>query len=522
MNGAQPTGALRALAAAAWRAAYNDGWRFSRTKAGLWTLLAQAAVAGLAAWRVAAHPPAVPAGEGLWLGFAEGWLVGLLMALLRGRERLFTGPLVTLVHLSPAPARTLVLLHVLRSLPGRAWFALLFCAALVPALGAGGVTGGPLAVRAAAVWLSTAAGGVLGHLTGTGALVGVVRRWPAALAAIPALAMVLFLGLVGLTLYVFTAGLWQLGAAPAGPPAPAGRPGPGLPAASAVLFALVGLVALAALVRPAVRRSGAPTPDAHREAWLAVREALDRGSRPVRSRWPAAAGGPPGALQALAWLLAVRNWFSLVRLGLWAAVLAMPFVLGPAPSRMEPSRAAALCIGMGLVAALFNYGEQAAALFSVDGERAAIGVLAGIRPAQLVLGKWLAALPLVAVAALTTLVWAAAAGCGPADVARLTAACGAIALAATTWLVGAAAFDAAPRPGGAAPEGEVLAAAFEQVPTRPGGIVGLAGAAVLAAAGVWLYLREPRWLAALAVPALAAALAGWRWVDRVWRRGALG
>lgn len=522
MSGLGVSVPLKALVRAAWRAEFNDGWRFSRAKVGLWRLLVQAALAGLAMWRVSSRPPALPPGNVLLLGFVVGWLMALLMTLLRGRERLFTGSLVNLVHRSPAPAQAVVLLHAISSLPGLAWFALLLCTALFSALDAAGLSAGRMAILLAALWLATLAGGALGHLTGTGALLGLVRRWPGALVLLPAIAMVLLLAQVGLVFFLFTVGLWHLGTPP-GPGAPA-APGPHLgaePALAAVL-ALPGLLVLAGILRPGGIRPDGRGREAYREAWLAVREALDRHSRPLRSRWPALAGGPVGAVQALAWLLALRNWFSLVRLGLWVALLVLPFFLRSALSGMSPSRLSVLCIGMGLLAALFNYGEQAAALFSAEGERAALPVLAGVRPGELLLGKWLAALPLVLVAAVTTLAWAALAGRSGPEALGLAGISGAIALAAVTWLVGAAAFDAAPRTGGFLAEGEALAAAFEQVPTRPGGIVGLAGGALLAGAGIWLCLTDPRWLPLLAVPALAAALAGWRWVNRVWRRGALG
>lgn len=514
--------AVKALLGAEWRAAYNDGWRFSRGKVGLLRLLLQIALAGLGMWRVLSRPPALPPGNVLLLGFVEGWFVALLMALWRGRERLFTGPLVSLVHLSPAPAQAVVLLHLARGLPGRAWFALLLGCALFPALDPWGTSAGGFALRAAGLLLAIWMGGVLGQLAGIGALLGMVRRWPSALVVLPAIAMLLLLGLIGFAFFLFTAGLWQMGAtAEVETPPGSGALGTG-EAVLAALLALMGLLALVAVLSPGGQRHRRGERHAYRESWLAVREALFRRSRSLRSRWPALVGGPSGAVQSLAWLNASRNWFSLFRLGFLAAGLAMPFLMPLNSARMDPARADAFYIGMGLAFTVFNYGEQAAALFSAEGERAVLPLLAGISPGHLLAGKWLAALPLLLAAPLTTFAWAAAGGRGVSEAAALAGFSGAIVLAAVTWLVGAAAFDAAPRTGGLFAPGETMAAAFEQVPTRLGGIVGLAGGALIAGAGTWLYLTDPRWIAALALPAGAAAVAGWRWVDRLWRRGAMG
>lgn len=512
---------LKALICAAFRAALNDGWRFSRIKSGLWRALLQAGMAGAAVWRLEAAHLTLSPGVAVLVALGEGWLVALLTELLRGRERLFTGPLVTLACLSPAPSRALLLAQVVGALSGRLWTQLLIAGGLFLALDRAGLPPGRAALLLAALVAASLAAGGLGHLTAVGALVGLARRWPGVLVLIPALALVLVLVLVWSVLYLFTVGLGQV-AAGRGAAVP---PDAGAAWGELALIALLSLPGLAVVVGEpgAAPRRGRPTGrDAFRAAWLAVREALDRRSRPLRSRWPALTGGPAGALQAQAWLGAMRNWFSLVRLGICAAVAAAAFVCAPGLGDAPPARAGALYIGIGVIAALFNYGEQAAALFSSDGERAALPVLAGVSPGQLLLGKWLATLPVVPVAALTTFTWAAAGGRGPAVAAGLAAVSGALALVGVTWLVGAAAFDAAPRAGGLRADTEQLAAAFEQVPTRAGGVVGLLGLLLIAAAGIWLCRTDPRGIAALALPTVGAVLAGWRWVDRLWRRGVLG
>lgn len=226
---------------------------------------------------------------------------------------------------------------------------------------------------AAALWLAAMLGGLLGRLTGLVCLVRLVRRWPAALVAVPAVAI------------------------------------PVLAEAAAVL--LLDLPAVQMFLGLLWGRGAGP--EAYREGWLGLMESVGRGSRPRRSRWPRAGRGPAGALQALAWLLAMRNWFSLVRLGLLAVGLLLPLLISARMQSLSGSTPSIVFIGAGLTMTMFNYGEQAAALFAADGERAALMLLAGVRPVQWLWGKWLATLPLPLVAAMTTLVWALAGGMAP-------------------------------------------------------------------------------------------------------------
>lgn len=503
MTTSSPAAPARALVLATWRSAFNDGWRFGRS--GPWMALAHLLLAGLTVWRLSVRLPEVPAGTLFLLVFDEAWLLALLRLLLRGRERLYTGPLVSLVHLSPAPAQAVVLADVIGTLPQRAWAGLLFTLALFPVAR----PAGPWAV--ASLLPATLAGGVLGHLTGLVGLVSLVRRRPGALVALPAAGMVLGLSMLLVITYLLVGGLWEAGLAEPGAPGPGGGRAWSGEMVFTLLLSLPGLLWLAGPMR---RRGG----EALREGWLAVREMADRGSRPLRSRWPALLAGPAGALQAQAWLMARRNWFSLIRLGLAVGGLLLPLFLG---RHLTGSRATTICVAMGLLFGIFNYGEQAAGLFSADGERAALPVLAGVRPHQVLLGKWAAGLPVPLVAGMTTLVWAWSAGVAPAQALGLAGTALTVALGCLTWIIGAAAFDAAPGRAALRGDGD-LAMAFEQVPTRPGGIVGLAGAALLAGAGLWLHARTPAWLPALAPLPVLAALAGvWR-VRRLMRTGVEG
>ena len=494
---------VRALLVAAWRGAYNDGWRFSRVRTGLWRALLQVVPAGLFFWRLSSVPPVLPAGTLALLAFAEAWLLALLGLLLRGRRRLYTGPLVRLVHLSPTPAEAVVIADVIAATPGHAWTALLLAVALSPAARGAELWAG------AAMLLAALAGGCLGHLTGLAVLLSLVRRWPGALVAIPAVGMLLALTMAGWLTYLFTVGLWRPALSGLGAPAPGAG---GVAAGELALVLLLSLPGLLCFTRLLKRWDG----EAHREGWLAVCEMADRQSRPLRSRWPALVRGPAGALQAGAWLAARRNWFSLIRLGYVLSGLALPLWLG---RFVAESRADTLCLAAGLLFAVFNYGEQAAALFAADGERAALALLAGAKPHQLLLGKWLAGLPLPLVAGLTTLTWALSVGLSPAQVVVLAAVSLAVALGCLTWIVGAAAFDAAPGRSAPQPESGTLALAFEQVPTRPGGVVGLAGGAVLAGTAVWLHAGAPAWLPVLAVPPVLAAAAGLGRLARLVHRG---
>lgn len=472
----------------------------------MWTALVRLLLAGVALRWLSSRPPALSVGTLLLLGFGEAWLLALLGLMLRGRERLYTGALVSLIHFSPTPAQAVVLAEVTGALPQRAWSGLILTLALYPAVR-------PVGLWASGALLAAAfAGGILGHLTGLGGLLGLVRRWPGALVALPAAGMLLLLAMVGLIIYLLTAGLRQVGLAGVGAQTPGGGWAWTGELALILLLSLPGLFVLAGLVR---RRGD----EAYREGWLAVREMADRGSRPLRSRWPALLPGPAGALQAQVWLAAQRNWFSLIRLGLALGGLVLPLFMG---RYLAGPRAASLCIAMGLLFAIFNYGEQAAALFAADGERTALAILAGVRPYQLLAGKWLAALPLPLAAGLTTLVWASSAGISLAQAAGLSGVALALASGSLTWIIGAAAFDAAQHQSALQPDAGQLTMAFEQAPTRPGGIVGLAGAALLAGVGVWLHASAPLRLAALAPLPVLAALAGWWRLGRLMRTGVEG
>lgn len=441
-----------------------------------------------------------PGSAGLRRGLA------LLLLLLRGRERIYTGAVTSLIHLSPAPAQAVVLSEVVGALPQRVWTALLLTLALYPASRLAGLR------VSAALMAAALAGGLLGHLTGMVFLLSLVRRWPGALIALPAAGMLLSLGMVGFIAYLLTAGVWQVGAAQVGAVT---LQGGWVRTGELVLLLLLSLAGFTILFGPVRRWSG----EVHREGWLAVQEMADWRSRPLRSRWPTLMPGPVGALQAQAWLAARRNWFSLIRLGLALGGLVLPLFIG---RYFAGPRAATLCIAMGLLFAIFNYGEQTAALFSADGKRVALAVLAGGRPQQLLFGKWLAGLPLPLAAGLTALAWAWSARFSPVRAAGLAGIALALAFCCLSWIISAAAFDAGCRPSSLEADSRQLAMAFEQVPTRPGGIAGLVGAALLAGVGVWLHASAPVWLTALVVPSVLAVRVGWWRLARLMRTGVEG
>jgi len=479
---------LRALLRASWQDQVNRSWRFSRAKSGLWLLLVQIGTAGLIIWRMGGGPPAQEPLGLILLGGAQAVLFAFATLFLQGRNRLYEGPLVRLIHLSPAPAQAAILGIVLGGLPRRAWSALLFTAALWPAIPVGAHLW-----AAPALWVTILVGGLIGQLAGVVALILWVRRFPQALGAIWVLSMFATLGLVYYVAYLALAGLpaADLAAAMAG----AGR---WLPVGLLLLFGLPGGLMLLRLLR-----SPGAAGEAYREGWLGLMELGDSSARPRRSRFPRPVPGPTGAVAALVWLAALRNWMSLLRLGLWVAGMAGILLAAPALQGLAPERKPLFILGISLGLALLNYGEQAAALFAADGQRTALSTLAGLRPWQVLLGKLLAAAPLVGVAGVTAAVTALAAG-EPAPI-RFALTAVLIAVGSVGLLLGAAAFDATLGPSGGLGDDEAqVREALEQSPTRPGGIVGLVGAVGFAAAGIWLMSAQPALLGPLAVvPALA-------------------
>lgn len=484
---------MRALVRAAWQESFNSSWRFSPAKRGLWMTLVQVGMAALVIWRLSGQPAVADVSPVLLFGALQSLLFAFISLFLRGRTKLYAGPVVQLIHLSPTPAWAAIAAEVLSVLPGRLWSALVFTAALFPAMPAGSRLW-----ATPALWLLILLGGLLGHLTGLLVLMAWVRFAPRSLGGIWVASMVATLALFYYIAYLLVGGVSAAEVADG-----LQRAGGWLPIGMGLFFGLPGLAMCLRLLR-SPRAAG----ELYREGWLALMELGDASSRPRRSRFPRIAPGPVGAVQSLVWLMSLRNWMSSLRLGLWAACLAGITLAGPTLSGLPAERRLLFVLGLGLATALLNYGEQAAALFSADGPRIALAAMAGIRPHQLMAGKWLAALPLPLVAAISTVVTGLAArqpfgyALGLSGVALL------IALCCLTWLVGAAAFDAPPKENDLAAESEQLAAAFEQSPSRFGGVAGLAGAIGLAAAGVWLYTVHPAWLAALPLLPLLALGAG--------------
>ncbi len=484
---------VRALLRAAWQESFNRSWRFSPAKSGLWFLAVQAGIAVVVIWRMTgAEPVAEPAGL-ILLGGLQAALFAFLVLFLQGRSRLFEGPVVRLIHLSPTPAQAAITAIVLGSVPQRAWSALLITVALWPAI--------PMSERlwaAPALWLAVLTGGLIGQLAGVVALILWVRLLPQALGAIWLLSMITTLAMVYYVGYLLIAGVpvADLVALVEG----AGRR---VPVGLLTLFGLPAGFMLLRLLR-APGRAG----EAYREGWLGLMERGDMSSRPRRSRFPRPVAGPVGAVAALTWLMSLRNWMSLLRIGLWLAALGGILLAGPALRGLGPERRPLFILGLSLALALLNYGEQAAALFAADGPRFALFALAGLRPLQFLLGKWLAALPLVLVAGATAVVTALVAGASVAAAGGFGVTAGVIAIGSLSILIGAAAFDVSLMEGGTMAGDEPMRDAIEQAPTRPGGIVGLIGSVAFAAAAVWLFDTRQGLLGLLLIAPVVAVVAG--------------
>lgn len=459
--------ATRALILAAWQERWNRMWRFSAVKPGLWLGLLQLAFVGLMLWRLGGAAPGANLSLMLIAIVAQAGAGSFLGALARGRESLYTAPVLPLIQISPAPAFSLVAAEVGAELPGRVWSALLLSAALSPMLTAR-AWGVPL------LMLVALGAGALGQLAGLLSLMGWVRFAPRTLGAAMAAAMLVYVGVLGYLLYLLAVGIpvaagldwlhsnqtWLIG----------GLAGfLGLPGLAMCLWLLVSPT-----------RAGA----SYRESWLNLKELAGDSSRPRHSRLPALIGGAAGVIQAKDWVQSARNKLTLLRLAVWVGGIVALIIAGPALSRVAPDRQALLISGLGIGLAWLSLGELVGALFSVEGARIALYVVAGVRPVRLLAAKLLAAAPLALLAGVGNWVAAASAGVALPVQMRMLVLGGALGLGMTGIMVGVAAVRIAVQeeePDEVSPE---MAGMLEQVPRGGWAWAGQGAAVVYGAAGV--------------------------------------
>ncbi|HWI63972.1 MAG TPA: hypothetical protein VNT75_19220, partial [Symbiobacteriaceae bacterium] len=440
----------------------------------------------LAFWRLQ------PAAAGVGLGGAAaltglqaaGW--SFLAAFLSGRNKLYGGRTLALVHASPASSLAPVVAATFSGVGRRAWSMLLWALALSSAAGA------PLALPA--LWALGVAAGSLGHLAGLLTLIAWVRLAPRALGAV-------WVGVLVVQVVVIYYALYMVGAGAA--PVQIATP---MAAATALIFGLPGLVMLLwPCLAPA--RLGA----AYRDGWLRLMELADGPNRPRRSVWPRWAPGAAGAVLAKEWVLAARNpatWFRLAALLLLAGAL----VPGQAAlARLAAAHHDLVVLGAGVGATFFVFGELIAAGFSAEGYRLGLAVLSGTGAARLLAGKFLAISPYALATGLTAWTLSAVLGDEPGTRAAMAGAGLAIGLGQAAIACGGAACDARLTEAEEEHDLAALSALMEQVPRGAGGSLGMAVALLWGAGCVW---GAPAMLLA-PVPFLALLAGWWRLRDRL-------
>lgn len=482
--------AALALAFAARRERRNLLWRFSRIKAGAWLVLFQVAATGGMLYNFRRSGFALPFPSALTLVFVQSAVWGFASAFTQERDRLYRSRIAELAHISPAPAYSLLVGNLLSDLPSRAWTGLIW-AVLFSA-------GTPWTILL--LWLGSVVVSTAAQIGATSLLVAFVRRWPRLLVWMWAATLAGMLLLTGLFLYALLH--------PELLDRVATRLAPVTSPMAALLLLLGGTRGAAAALRP--ERLG----ERYRESWLRFSEEARTAHRRRLSTWPALLGGAAGSVQAKEWLLILRNPLTWIRLGALLAILGALILLrswlSTLPQGVRLTAAKATPYG----AALFVLGEIVAASFPAEREKLTLFAAAGSPAGRLLLGKALAASPVVAItAALYPL-------CGRLFSLELSAAGlfweGALSgIGMIAILLGAGALEA-PRQHAGPPADEAYVQMSEQVPTGIFSQTGLLLAAGFGAARVWgpPLLEAFAWIA----PLLALA-AGWLRLSRFLRLG---
>ena len=486
-------GPALAIAVAARRERWNLMWRFSRLKSGAWLLLFQAGAIAAVLYNFVRSGFSLPFMSALALISVQSAVWGVTSAFTQERDRLYRGRVVELVHLSSAPAYSLPIAGILSDLPSRAWTSLIW-AGMFSRPATGGWWSLPV------LWLASLTISVATQFFATRLLVAAVCRRPRFLAWSWALTIAGMVALTGLFAYA----LFQ--------PELLGNAGARLASVApplAALLVIAGAAAgAAALLRP--ERLG----ELYKESWLRFSECSRTASLRVPSRWPAFARGPAGSVQAKDWLMALRNPLTWIRLGAFAVAVAAMVFLRPWFSSfpLEARRAAAEAVPYGAI--LFILGEAVAASLPAEREKLALFAAAGSSAGRVLLGKALAAAPVVL---LTTGCYALSGwtfALEP-DLAGLFLEGALSGIGMVALLLGAGALEA-PRPHPGLPIDEGYQQMFEQIPTGMFSQAGFFAAAAFGAARVW----GPPLVAALAwIAPLAIVAAGWLRLELFFRAG---
>lgn len=379
---------LRAMVAAIWRERWNQSWRFSRFKLGLWLKLAQL---GAVTWIVILFRNAPEYSLGIVIALILGLsvLISILDVFGKQEGQLYSDRFLPFVHISACPPAQMLSAVVLAELPAKAFNGLLTAIVLSNLL-----PGELVPWTAPLLLLLSVGAGLLGDLTGLLALIYLVRAIPSVLGATRVLVPGVFIALVIYLIYTL---------------------------ASGVPFELIGSLlrdnqSLIYLVASALMLPGAymglslwlwstRLGTVYRQGWQLVSKRLDTGrNASAKSGWPAMAQGAVGAIQAKEWLQFGRNRITYVRLLFLLAGLIAAYFLGPMIAEQDERWQGMLVLAAGVLVALLSYGEVLAAMFVGEGRNLAFYIISGTHPRHLLIGKMLAALPIGGISFLS--VWA--------------------------------------------------------------------------------------------------------------------
>ncbi|MGE5675458.1 MAG: hypothetical protein ACM3XM_16550 [Mycobacterium leprae] len=499
--------APRALICAAWTERWNRQWRFSRVRSGLWVLLLQIGMAGALLWRVHGEGFTTGTSFSLWVMLTQAGIWAFLSVFLNS-TRLYGGRSQALLHLSPAPAWSLVVAQVGGDLPRRCWSMLLWAlslSAILPGEQRGWVV--PL------LWIAGVAIGSFGQFAGIFCVILLVRKAPQAYEGSRILVLLLQLVLfyVGIFLVARTGSLAQVAAG-----LTVVRRG-WFAAGTALLLGVPGLLLLLQLMR-----HPGQVGEAYRDGWLRLMEMGERGARRRHSTWPAPSRGAAGAIVAREWLQMGRNGITLFRVVAMSLLLGSSFFMRGWLASLAEGRRELVILGIGVGLIWAAYGEMAAALFTSDAAGIGLYLVTGVRASRLMLGKLVALAPYVLLSVLSTLAVALAAGAGGWGGMALAVHGGAVGLGMVLIMIGLGALDLKEQEPGDAPEAREVSAALEQVPMGAwsvgGFLLGVAfgGVAVMQAGGLLAGLAAG--LGLWSVPVAAAGL-GYGWLRHVLAHG---
>lgn len=459
----------RALARALLQEKWNQSIRFSALKMGIWIKLMQIA---LVVWVVLEFQEAqvFQFSTVVWVLIFLTVLLSYLDVFGKQEDLLYSNPFLPFIHISPCPPASVLTAAVIADIPHQA-----FTAAL-PAIVLGRLLPSDMYVTGGlSLWAIGVLTAVLAQLAGLLMLVGLVRVAPSILGITRILVPGVFISLIAYIVYILITG-FPISALQNMLP----EMQDDLRLISLIALAPGVLMLLALLVVPSV------IGQVYRQGWEVVYKRYASGGSSIRkSKWPALAGGPIGAIQAKEWLQAGRNRFTLLRAAFFVAGLIAAYLLGPVLAKQPEFWAAYLVIAAAYLVVLFSLGELLAAMFIGEGPNLAFYVIAGTSPKQLLLGKMLASIPTGLAGLISTWLFAYFAGLPWTEQFRLAVIGALLGFGMIFVMIGSAAAGISTKHMEKVADSKLMSQASEQMPSGIGAWTGIGLSLLYGAAGAW-------------------------------------